>query len=74
MKRSNPFILNKSLCTVTIKAISVLAILQRKIIVFSFSQCLPQLSQGYFVSFRTYDRLGKEGRVPQQFNFNPLLE
>lgn len=52
MKQSNPSILNKGLCIVTIKAISVLAILQRKIIVFSFSQCLPQLSRGYFVSFQ----------------------
>lgn len=61
-KATHPFLAaDKVLCIVNVKPISVLAVLQRKVTVFSFSRYLPELSQGYFASFRPHDGLGKEG-------------
>lgn len=61
-KATHPFLQLIKFCVLLISShFLFLAILQRKVIVFSFSRYLPQLSQGYFARFKPHDRLWEEG-------------
>lgn len=70
-KMTWPFL--AALCIVNVKSISALAILQRKVIVFSFSISLSAFLR-LLCQFQASWQMGEEGRGPQWSNFHPLLD